>query len=169
MRLKKNSPHLSVANVHCVIQRDTWANLGIASALFRRGDTIIEDRLNHASLLDAGLQQGVEFSRYQHNNLDLLQSYLSISKVSRKWVLSDGVFSMDGDIARLKELASLCHQHQAWLMIDDAHGFGVLGEQGQGSVAAAGLSVDDVPCLYGNAGQGGWRVWRFHCRIKRVD
>jgi len=129
------------------------ANLGVASALFKRGDAVIEDRLNHASLLDAGLQQGVEFSRYQHNDLNLLQSYLSISKASRKWVLSDGVFSMDGDIAQLRELASLCHDHNAWLMIDDAHGFGVLGEKGQGSVNAAGLSVDEVPIYMATLGK----------------
>jgi len=129
------------------------ANLGIASALFKRGDAVIEDRLNHASLIDAGLQQGVEFSRYQHNDLNLLQNYLNLSKATRKWVLSDGVFSMDGDIAHLKYLAALCHQHQAWLIIDDAHGFGVLGDQGQGSVHAAGLSVDDVPIYMATLGK----------------
>jgi len=129
------------------------ANLGVASALFKRGDAVIEDRLNHASLIDAGLQQGVEFSRYQHNDLSLLQNYLNISKAPRKWVLSDGVFSMDGDVAQLNELASLCHQHNAWLMIDDAHGFGLLGEQGQGSVHAAGLSTDDVPIYMATLGK----------------
>ena len=129
------------------------ANLGVASALFRRGDAVIEDRLNHASLIDAGLQQGVDFSRYQHNDLNLLRSYLDISKASRKWVLSDGVFSMDGDVAQLQQLASLCHEHQAWLMIDDAHGFGVLGDDGRGSVNAAGLSVDDVPVYMATLGK----------------
>jgi 8-amino-7-oxononanoate synthase len=129
------------------------ANLGVASALFKRGDAVIEDRLNHASLIDAGLQQGVEFSRYQHNDLDLLQSYLNISKAPRKWVMSDGVFSMDGDIAKLRELASICKQHSAWLMIDDAHGFGVLGTQGQGSVSAAGLSTSDVPIYMATLGK----------------
>ncbi|HVY23415.1 MAG TPA: 8-amino-7-oxononanoate synthase [Steroidobacteraceae bacterium] len=129
------------------------ANIGIASALFKRGDAVIEDRLNHASLLDAGLQQGVEFQRFQHNNLDLLHSYLSINTAQRKWVLSDGVFSMDGDVARVKELASLCRQHDAWLMIDDAHGFGVLGEEGRGSVNAAGLSTDDVPVYMATLGK----------------
>lgn len=129
------------------------ANLGIASALFKRGDAVLEDRLNHASLIDAGLQQEVEFQRYQHNNLDLLQSYLAINKAQRKWVMSDGVFSMDGDVAQLKELAVLCQRHQAWLMIDDAHGFGVLGEQGQGSVAAAGLSTEDVPIYMATLGK----------------
>jgi 8-amino-7-oxononanoate synthase len=129
------------------------ANLGIASALFKRGDAVIEDRLNHASLLDAGLQPGVEFSRYQHNDLNLLQNYLNLCKATRKWVLSDGVFSMDGDVAKLKELASLCREHQAWLMIDDAHGFGVLGQQGQGSVQAAGLSGDDVPIYMATLGK----------------
>lgn len=129
------------------------ANLGVASALFRRGDAVIEDRLNHASLIDAGLQQGVEFSRFQHNDINLLQSYLSISKASRKWVLSDGVFSMDGDVARIQELATLCSEHQAWLMIDDAHGFGVLGDQGRGSVNAAGLSVKEVPIYMATLGK----------------
>ena len=129
------------------------ANLGIASALFKRGDAVIEDRLNHASLLDAGLQQGVEFSRYQHNDLNLLRSYLAISKSTRKWVLSDGVFSMDGTVAQLNDLASLCHQHEAWLMIDDAHGFGVLGTHGQGSVQAAGLSASEVPIYMATLGK----------------
>jgi 8-amino-7-oxononanoate synthase len=129
------------------------ANLGIAGALLKRGDTVLEDRLNHASLLDAGLNSGARFARYAHLDSADLQRELSGASGARKLVLTDGVFSMDGDIAPLRELATLCRQHDAWLMVDDAHGFGVLGERGQGSVAAAGLMNDDAPIYMATLGK----------------
>lgn len=129
------------------------ANLGVASALLTRGDAVFEDRLNHASLLDAGLASGARFTRYAHTNTEELKQQLGDSTARRKLVMSDGVFSMDGDIAPLRALAATCQQHQAILMIDDAHGFGVLGAQGQGSVHDAGLSGADVPIYMATLGK----------------
>lgn len=129
------------------------ANLGIASALVKRGDAVFEDRLNHASLLDAGLASGARFTRYAHNNATNLSAKLSKSNAPRKLVLTDGVFSMDGDCAPLSALAKTSAEHHAWLMVDDAHGFGVLGTQGQGSVQAAGLSTEQVPIYMATLGK----------------
>ncbi len=129
------------------------ANLGVASALLKRGDAVFEDRLNHASLLDAGLASGARFARYAHNDADNLGTRLSRSHSTRKLVMTDGVFSMDGDAAPLAALVNACARHDATLMVDDAHGFGVLGEQGQGSVVAAGLSNDQVPVYMATLGK----------------
>lgn len=128
------------------------ANLGVASALLKRGDRVLEDRLNHASLLDAGLASGAEFGRYAHADMKALQRLLS-GRGLRTLILTDGVFSMDGDIAPLAELAAACKQSQAVLMVDDAHGFGVLGAWGQGSVAAAGLGQQDAPIYMATLGK----------------
>lgn len=108
------------------------ANLGIVSALMHRGDAIFADKLNHASLNDAAVLSRADLHRYQHNDLAHLAKLLSTSQAKRKLVLADAVFSMDGDIAPVPELLALCEQYDAWLMLDDAHGFGVLGEHGQG-------------------------------------
>lgn len=129
------------------------ANLGVASALLRRGDTVLEDRLNHASLLDAGLHSGARFARYAHADVNAARRELEGASGVRTLLLTDGVFSMDGDVAPLPELAQLCQQGDACLMVDDAHGFGVLGEQGRGSVAAAGLTTDDVPIYMATLGK----------------
>ncbi|MDP2248143.1 MAG: 8-amino-7-oxononanoate synthase [Nitrosomonadales bacterium] len=108
------------------------ANLGIVAALMQRGDAIFADKLNHASLNDAVVLSRADLHRYRHNDLVHLERLLSASKATRKLVLADAVFSMDGDIAPVPELLALCERYDAWLMLDDAHGFGVLGEHGQG-------------------------------------
>jgi 8-amino-7-oxononanoate synthase len=108
------------------------ANLGVVSALMHRGDAIFADKLNHASLNDAAVLSRADLHRYQHNDLAHLAKLLNASKAKRKLVLADAVFSMDGDVAPVPELLTLCEQYDAWLMLDDAHGFGVLGEHGQG-------------------------------------
>lgn len=108
------------------------ANLGVVSALMRRGDAIFADKLNHASLNDAAVLARSDLHRYQHNDLAHLERLLNASKAARKLVLADAVFSMDGDMAPVPQLLDLCERHDAWLMLDDAHGFGVLGAQGQG-------------------------------------
>lgn len=108
------------------------ANLGIVTALTGRGDAIFADRLNHASLNDAALLSRAELKRYPHNDMAALEELLTASKARRKLVLADAVFSMDGDIAPVRELMALCEKHDAWLMLDDAHGFGVLGQDGRG-------------------------------------
>lgn len=128
------------------------ANLGIASALLERGDHVFEDRLNHASLLDAGLLSGAKFSRYPHTDARTLASKLSDRSNGRALVLTDGVFSMDGDLAPLPELSRACAEHGAWLVVDDAHGIGVLGENGRGTLEHFGLETD-VPVLMGTLGK----------------
>lgn len=128
------------------------ANLGTVTALVGQGDTVLEDRLNHASLLDAGLLSGARFSRYLHNDADSLASRLEKS-VGDTLVVTDGVFSMDGDIADLPALAKVAKAKNAWLMVDDAHGFGPLGSNGAGIVEHFGLSIDDVPVLIGTLGK----------------
>ena len=129
------------------------ANLGAVGALVGRGDAVFQDRLNHASLLDAGLLSGARFKRYPHNDTAALARQLSACLDGEKLILTDGVFSMDGDLAPLPELAALAHQHDAWLMVDDAHGLGVLGQHGRGSLEHFGLGADDVPILMGTLGK----------------
>ena len=128
------------------------ANIGVISALLGRSDTVLEDRLNHASLLDGGLLSRAHFKRYRHLDQQDLQQQLTDGK-GRALIVSDGVFSMDGDLADLPGLATLARQHHAGLLIDDAHGFGVLGANGGGIVEYYGLSQDDVPMLMGTLGK----------------
>ena len=111
------------------------ANLGVVQALVGKGDTVFADKLNHASLNDAMLLSRANIKRYRHNDMIHLAKLLEQTGSGRKLVISDAVFSMDGDLAPLPALLALCEQHDAWLLIDDAHGFGVLGEQGRGLLA----------------------------------
>ncbi|MBY0475903.1 MAG: 8-amino-7-oxononanoate synthase [Nitrosomonas sp.] len=110
------------------------ANIGVVTALVGREDAIFADKLNHASLNDAALLSRAEFIRYPHVDLALLEQRLSATNARRKLVISDAVFSMEGDIAPIYELIALCEKHHAVLLLDDAHGFGVLGRQGRGSL-----------------------------------
>ncbi|MFM1892598.1 MAG: hypothetical protein RLZ44_1675 [Pseudomonadota bacterium] len=128
------------------------ANLGVITALTGRGDSVFEDRLNHASLLDGGLLSGARFRRYPHADAAALDRLLPAAGGERL-VASDGVFSMDGDLAPLPALAEACRAHGAWLLVDDAHGLGVLGQQGRGSLAHFGLAGADVPVLMGTLGK----------------
>jgi 8-amino-7-oxononanoate synthase len=128
------------------------ANLGVISALVGRADTVFEDRLNHASLLDGGLLSGAKFKRYAHADMEHLQARLRMAS-GNKLIVTDGVFSMDGDVAPLPALVETANQNNAWLMVDDAHGLGVLGKQGAGLVRQFGLSQDDVPVLMGTLGK----------------
>jgi 8-amino-7-oxononanoate synthase len=108
------------------------ANLGVVTALVGRDDAIFADRLNHASLNDACLLSRAAFKRYPHHDLGALEKLLSATHARRKLVATDAVFSMDGDIAPTPELVSLAERYGAWLLLDDAHGFGVLGDRGRG-------------------------------------
>jgi 8-amino-7-oxononanoate synthase len=128
------------------------ANLGAVTALVGQGDTVLEDRLNHASLLDAGLLSGARFNRYLHNDAISLAKRLE-KATGNTLVVTDGVFSMDGDLADLPALARAARAKGAWLMVDDAHGFGPLGANGGGIVEHFGLSQDDVPVLVGTLGK----------------
>ncbi|WP_437270020.1 8-amino-7-oxononanoate synthase [Stutzerimonas balearica] len=128
------------------------ANLAAVTALVGQGDTVLEDRLNHASLLDAGLLSGARFSRYLHNDAESLGKRLGKAEGSTL-VVTDGVFSMDGDLAELPALCAQARRHGAWMMVDDAHGFGALGASGAGVVEHFGLELDDVPVLVGTLGK----------------
>jgi 8-amino-7-oxononanoate synthase len=124
------------------------ANLAVAAVLVGRGDHVLEDRLNHASLLDAGLVSGALFARFAHCDVAALRSRLSkTGATARTLVMTDSVFSMDGDLAPLREIATACRETEAQLFVDDAHGFGVLGANGAGAVEEAGLDAADVPIL----------------------
>lgn len=129
------------------------ANLGVVSALLKRGDTVFEDRLNHASLLDAGLLSGARLLRYRHADIDHLANKIHKHHSGRKLILTDGVFSMDGDLAPLRELSRIAQEHGAWLMVDDAHGLGVIGNNGRGSLEHCGLDAEQVPILMGTLGK----------------
>ncbi|PKM44625.1 MAG: 8-amino-7-oxononanoate synthase [Gammaproteobacteria bacterium HGW-Gammaproteobacteria-1] len=130
------------------------ANLGAVSALCGAGDAVFEDRLNHASLLDAGLLSRARLQRFPHGDVSVLGERLAESKAQRKLIVTDGVFSMDGDIAPLRALADAAQQHDAWLMMDDAHGLGVIGEHGRGSMEVCGITPRELPLLVGTLGKG---------------
>lgn len=128
------------------------ANLAVVTALLGQGDSVLEDRLNHASLLDAGLLCGARFSRYLHNDAVSLANRLRKATGS-SLVVTDGVFSMDGDLADLPALCAESRAAGAWVMVDDAHGFGPLGATGGGIVEHFGLGPDDVQVLVGTLGK----------------
>ncbi|MCU7941517.1 MAG: 8-amino-7-oxononanoate synthase [Candidatus Thiodiazotropha sp. (ex Cardiolucina cf. quadrata)] len=130
------------------------ANIGVISALLKQGDRLFEDRLNHASLLDAGQLTRARMQRYRHADPESLRSQLKGSEEGLALIATDGVFSMDGDLAPLPSLVELARRHQAWLMVDDAHGLGVLGEEGGGILSHFDLDSDDVPILMGTLGKG---------------
>ncbi len=120
------------------------ANLGALGALLGRGDTVVEDKLNHASLIDAAVLSRARLRRYVHG--DSAAAARRLEQATGATVLAtDGVFSMDGDLAPLVELNALANRHDATFMVDDAHGFGVLGAHGRGSLEHAGLAPDAVP------------------------
>jgi len=115
------------------------ANLGVVQALVGKDDTVFADKLNHASLNDAMLLSRAHIKRYRHNDMVQLAQMLAKTPSGRKLIITDAVFSMDGDLALLPELLALCELNDAWLLVDDAHGFGVLGEHGRGSLAHFGI------------------------------
>lgn len=120
------------------------ANLGIVQALLKRGDTVFADKLNHASLNDAMLLSRATVKRYRHNDIAQLEQLLAQTSSGRKLICTDAVFSMDGDRAMLPEILALCEQYDAWLLVDDAHGFGVSGVQGRGSLSSFGIDAPRI-------------------------
>lgn len=130
------------------------ANLGVVNALVGKNDYVFEDKLNHASLLDAGLLSGARFQRFLHNDLANLETRLAKAGGGKKLILVDSVFSMDGDFAPLPQLAALAQQYDAWLMADDAHGFGVLGDRGAGCADYFNLDQQQLPVLMATLGKG---------------
>ncbi len=129
------------------------ANLGVVTALCGRRDTVLEDRLNHASLLDAALLSGARLRRYPHREVAAARRRLAAVRGGRVLLVTDGLFSMDGDLAPLPQLAALAQEEDAWLMVDDAHGIGVLGRGGRGCLERFGLSPAEVPVLVGTLGK----------------
>ncbi|WP_019563793.1 8-amino-7-oxononanoate synthase [Thioalkalivibrio sp. AKL10] len=131
------------------------ANLALVQTLVGRHDIVFEDRLNHASLIDAVRLSGARSQRYRHAEPEHLRERLEKAPATgQRLIITDGVFSMDGDIAPLPELAALAREYNAWLMVDDAHGLSVLGDTGGGTCQHFGLGGDDVPVLMGTLGKG---------------
>ncbi|SHF73842.1 8-amino-7-oxononanoate synthase [Microbulbifer donghaiensis] len=142
------------------------ANVGTICALVGRGDNVISDRLNHASLIDGARLCGANSLRFAHNDLDGLQRQLQRAAANggNTLVVVDGVYSMDGDCAPLAGIAELCRRHDAWLMVDEAHGFGVMGSPQlplAGSIASAGLGQDDAPVMMGTLGKAAGNAGAF--------
>lgn len=129
------------------------ANLGVMSALLNKQDAVFGDKLNHASLIDAVALCGAKSVRFAHQDLRHLATRLESVEARRKLIVTEGVFSMDGDVAQLPKLAQLAKTHDAWLMVDDAHGLGVLGQSGAGTLEAQALNVDQVPILMATLGK----------------
>lgn len=129
------------------------ANLGVLQAVLARGDICVQDKLNHACLLDGAKLSGAELKRYPHADVAAAARQLATRPDAAALLATDGVFSMDGDVAPLRELAVLCARDRATLLVDDAHGLGVLGEHGAGSVSAADLSQHEVPLLMATLGK----------------
>lgn len=144
------------------------ANVGCINALTQRGDLILQDKLNHASLIDGALLSRADFLRYRHLDYDQLQQRLiqrqplmqqpqqaqqEIAKQPLTLVVSDSIFSMDGDLADVARLSQICQQQQALLMVDDAHGLGIIGKQGAGVRSAFDLSSEQLPVYIGTLGK----------------
>jgi len=140
------------------------ANLGVVNALLERGDYLFQDKLNHASLIDAGRLSEAKMYRYAHNDMQALTrryeknvkkggGVKKSDSITNSMILSDGVFSMDGDIAPVREMADIAQENNAWLMIDDAHGFGVLGNNGAGLLEQESLKQKEAPILMATLGK----------------
>ncbi len=129
------------------------ANIGVMAALAGRGELVLLDRLSHASIIDGALLSGARVKRYAHGDADAAEQMVEEGAEEVTVVATDGVFSMDGDIAPLPELAKAAQTRKAWLVVDDAHGIGVLGATGRGTLEHCGMSVDDVPVLVGTLGK----------------
>lgn len=138
----------------CVLLFSTgyMANLGVIASLMSANDCVIQDKWNHASLIDAAKLSGAQLKRYQHADMASLERQLTTG-AERKLIATDSVFSMDGDVAPLTQMVALSQQYAAPIMVDEAHGIGVLGEQGRGAAHAVGLNANDVPILMGTLGK----------------
>lgn len=127
------------------------ANQGVISALLEKDDAIIADKLCHASLMEASVLSPATLWRFLHNSPDSLSQRLNKTSANKAFVVTEGVFSMDGDKAPLREIATISQKHQAWLMVDDAHGIGVLGQQGKGSCCDVGIKPELLVVTFGKA------------------
>lgn len=130
------------------------ANLGVISALTGKNDLIVEDKLNHASLIDGAQLSNAKLVRYSHLDIDQLNSRLAIAEANNTMIATDGVFSMDGDMAPLQLIIDSAKQSGAMVMVDDAHGLGVIGQQGRGIIEEQRVNPSDVDLLIGTLGKG---------------
>ncbi|WP_323845770.1 8-amino-7-oxononanoate synthase [Microbulbifer magnicolonia] len=158
--------HVTGREAALVFSSGYMANVGTICALVGRGDNVISDKLNHASLIDGARLCGAASLRFGHSDLDGLQRQLGRAADSggNTLVAVDGVYSMDGDCAPLAEMAALCRAYGAWLMVDEAHGFGVMGSAqlpSAGSIAAAGLAQGDAPVMMGTLGKAAGNAGAF--------
>ena len=129
------------------------ANLAIASALIDEETIVLQDKLNHASLIDAALLSKGKLVRYKHADIEQLKNLFEKYKNKKLVLMTDGVFSMDGDYAPLREIADLCKNYNALLIVDDAHGIGVFGKTGAGLLEQLGLEQNQAPLLIGTFGK----------------
>jgi 8-amino-7-oxononanoate synthase len=129
------------------------ANLAVMSALVGRGERVLLDRLSHASLIDGARLAGAQLHRYGHADAPSAERLVAADPARTALIGTDGVFSMDGDLAPVPELARAAHAHQAWLLVDDEHGLGVIGASGRGTLEHFNLGVDAVPVLIGTLGK----------------
>jgi len=120
------------------------ANTGVIPALVGRGDAVFSDALNHACLIDGARLSRADLHVYPHADMVALEDALMRSRAPNKLIASDAVFSMDGNIAPVRDLVNLCERHDAWLLLDDAHGFGVLGPHGAGALSHLGIRSERV-------------------------
>ncbi len=127
------------------------ANQAVISALMAKNDTILTDKFSHASIIEASMLSNANLRRFKHNNLASLEQLLNKPTIGKTLVVTEGVFSMDGDEAPLSTIQSLTRQHAAWLMVDDAHGIGVKGYQGRGSCDANGIKPEILIVTFGKA------------------
>jgi 8-amino-7-oxononanoate synthase len=138
------------------------ANLGVIPAMARRGEVVFSDELNHASIIDGCRLAGAETFVYRHADMEHLAWGLRQSERRGALIVTDGVFSMDGDVAPLEEIVELAHDHDVRVMVDDAHGTGCLGPDGRGSVAEAGLE-DEIDIVVGTLGKALGSYGAFVC------
>lgn len=127
------------------------ANHALITALMTAEDRILADKLSHASLLEGAMHSQAQLRRFSHNSVDSLEKLISKPHTAKTLVVTEGVFSMDGDSAPLDELQTLAHAHNAWLMVDDAHGLGSWGKQGRGSCDEYGIKPDILVATFGKA------------------
>lgn len=157
-RLEREVAHFLGRERALVFSTGYMANLGVITALADRDDLVLQDKLNHASLIDAGLlARARDCKRYAHNDADAAKDLLTQFRRDRPnagcLIATDGVFSMDGDIAPLASLATLARTESGWLVVDDAHGIGVVGDRGRGACELYGLDQAAVPVLIGTFGK----------------
>ncbi|WP_434355266.1 8-amino-7-oxononanoate synthase [Parasalinivibrio latis] len=155
-----SSPHADLERMLCdwlgfesavLFNSGFAANQAVIFTLCDKEDLVIQDKLNHASLMEAGMLSPARMKRFRHNDTESLSAALSCTVTGNRLVVTEGVFSMDGDKSPLSEIATVARHHDAWLMVDDAHGIGVLGEDGSGSCRSAGIKPDILVVTFGKA------------------